>query len=295
MALDMSNAGSSTKYESKKPSCLNRSIVRDELPVEVVPGLFIGSIHCAFNEAALRGAGITHIVNAAGLPPTFPHLFSYLTINIRDKENANILSCIAASNKFIGSADHLSKTKNVLVHCSFGRSRSAALIVAFLMSFKNLSYSLAHSIVKKQRPVISINPGFEQQLRAYESAKNCIDMAHHLIVWSNIEEKTNRRNTKNNNASSTITDGDAIITLRRPGWKKAVTLPPFVALGLESIRNDVYSLPEKAIDIDEEHDERQEVSEEEKRRDDSKPPHEKIFLLGKRAGKRRKKKGAIQY
>ena len=73
----------------------------DNLPVEIVPGIFLGSVHAAFNQAGLQACNISHVVNIAGLPATFPKLFSYLTIDLRDKDYANLLSCIPASNIFI--------------------------------------------------------------------------------------------------------------------------------------------------------------------------------------------------
>ena len=86
----------------KKPLlALDPSVVQDNVPLEVVPRIFIGSIHAAFNQEALLEKGITHVLNASRIPATFPKHFTYLSIDIRDKDDANILSCIPASNIFI--------------------------------------------------------------------------------------------------------------------------------------------------------------------------------------------------
>ena len=45
--------------------------------------LYIGSIHAAFNLEKLRELGITHVLNASGLPATFPRSFTYLTVEVR--------------------------------------------------------------------------------------------------------------------------------------------------------------------------------------------------------------------
>lgn len=126
---------------SKKPTlALDSSIVQDNVPQEILPGIFIGSIHAAFNQEALLEHGITHILNASRIPATFPKQFTYLSIDIRDKEDANILSCIPASNIFIEAG---MDSGGVLVHCFGGRSRSAAFVVAFLMSSHEWTYEQA--------------------------------------------------------------------------------------------------------------------------------------------------------
>lgn len=40
---------------------LDASIVQDNIPVEIVPGVFIGSIHAAFNQEALLDFNVTHV------------------------------------------------------------------------------------------------------------------------------------------------------------------------------------------------------------------------------------------
>ena len=42
---------------------LESNLVQDNVPAEVVPGIFIGSIHAAFNHEALLELGITHVRN----------------------------------------------------------------------------------------------------------------------------------------------------------------------------------------------------------------------------------------
>lgn len=47
---------------SRKPDLsLDSSLVQDDLPLEVIPGIFLGSIHSAFNLEAINKANITHV------------------------------------------------------------------------------------------------------------------------------------------------------------------------------------------------------------------------------------------
>ena len=59
----------------------------------------------------------------------------------------------------------------VLVHCNAGVSRAAAIVIGFLMSSEEISFTSAFSLVKSARPSICPNAGFMEQLRAYQEGK----------------------------------------------------------------------------------------------------------------------------
>ncbi|KTG38377.1 hypothetical protein cypCar_00018056 [Cyprinus carpio] len=65
--------------------------------------------------------------------------------------------------------DTLKKLKGgvVLVHCNAGVSRSASVVIGFLMSQEKMSFDEAFSAVKTARPYIQPNPGFMSQLKKY--------------------------------------------------------------------------------------------------------------------------------
>jgi hypothetical protein len=56
----------------KKPAlALETEVVQDNMPAEVYPRIYMGSIHAAFNQEALLNMGITHVL--------FIYLFSHLS------------------------------------------------------------------------------------------------------------------------------------------------------------------------------------------------------------------------
>uniref|UniRef100_A0A6B2LMX6 protein-tyrosine-phosphatase n=1 Tax=Arcella intermedia TaxID=1963864 RepID=A0A6B2LMX6_9EUKA len=61
--------------------------------------------------------------------------------------------------------------QNALIHCGQGKSRSGAMLVAFLMAKMGLSYDEALAVAKSKRPIIKPNQGFEDQLRKFESSQ----------------------------------------------------------------------------------------------------------------------------
>mmetsp|Transcript_7480 Transcript_7480/g.8498 ORF Transcript_7480/g.8498 Transcript_7480/m.8498 type:complete len:80 (+) Transcript_7480:954-1193(+) len=56
----------------------------------------------------------------------------------------------------------------VFVHCAMGRSRSATLIMMYLMKKYNLSYQNTENLVKSRREEVEINCGFSSQLEDFE-------------------------------------------------------------------------------------------------------------------------------
>ncbi|RLN58373.1 hypothetical protein BBJ28_00014574 [Nothophytophthora sp. Chile5] len=162
---------------------LETSIVQDNVPVEIAAGLFVGSVHAAFNIEALKSNRISHVLNLAGNYATFPEDFTYLSLSIRDKEYASLLSCLPVAAVFIDAG---LKQGRVLVHCAGGRSRSPAVAMAFLMMTQQLPYKAISTHVKALRPVVSLNAGFEAQLKCLESAQGDVFLAHQQLLESRL-------------------------------------------------------------------------------------------------------------
>jgi hypothetical protein len=52
----------------------------------------------------------------------------------------------------------------VLVHCMAGMSRSASMVIAFVMKARRMPYDTALRFVKERRPICMPNPGFHKQV-----------------------------------------------------------------------------------------------------------------------------------
>ena len=62
----------------------------------------------------------------------------------------------------------LMENKSVLVHCAMGKSRSATIIIAYLMVTNRLSLKEAYDYVKEKRPQIAPNPSYIKDLIEFE-------------------------------------------------------------------------------------------------------------------------------
>lgn len=86
-------------------------------------------------------------------------------VGIRDHPNSNIQSFF--SDLIVLIDDFLNKSKKVLIHCRAGVSRSASVVIAYIMYSYNLDYKSAYIFVKNQRDVVKPNKGFLTQLSEF--------------------------------------------------------------------------------------------------------------------------------
>lgn len=137
---------------------------------QVLPRLYISDDIIARNKSMLVKYKITHILNlTTNIPNKFEPDITYLKIIIFDFETQNISQYFSESFEFIENALKQDEQNRVLVHCNAGISRSASFVIAYLLQkrvFKR--YKDAYNHLKKARPVIEPNRGFEKQLINFE-------------------------------------------------------------------------------------------------------------------------------
>lgn len=112
---------------------------------EIIPGLFLGPHSAAMKSHldTLINSGITHIIcvrqdiEAAFIRPHFIDKFKYLTLDIADSVNENIIPHFTKVKEFIEEA--LLLGGKVLIHGNSGISRSATLVLAFIMEKYKMS------------------------------------------------------------------------------------------------------------------------------------------------------------
>ncbi|KAL5120513.1 tyrosine protein phosphatase yvh1 [Pleosporales sp. CAS-2024a] len=139
--------------------------------IDKVPGhlqLYIGGIFTLRRRAALQQAKITHVLSVLRSPldqDLFSPFEKHMVVDVDDVEDENLLQHFPATNHFIKHA--LDGGGRVLVHCAMGKSRSATVVVAYLMQEHNISPSEALSHLRQVRSICDPNPGFMKQLELY--------------------------------------------------------------------------------------------------------------------------------
>lgn len=136
---------------------------------QIIENLFLGDMFDAHDDFFLKKNNITHILNCANeLKPNKEtyisnNLKGYYKINLIDKPEAK-----HASDYIIEGASKihswLEKGHIVHVHCAAGVSRSASVVIAYLIIYKNLKFGEAYAYVKDKRDIIEPNEGFKKIL-----------------------------------------------------------------------------------------------------------------------------------
>eukprot|EP00906_Rhabdomonas_costata_P031118 RCo043976 len=141
---------------------------------EILPGkLYLGNVEGASSAAKLNALGITHVVNAAlDLPNFFSGRLAYFNCNLRDDFYERIQ--FDGPLQFIHNALHQGGV--VLVHCRVGASRSAAIVVAYLMVYHRLTLKEILGKLERRRPCVDPNGNYMfqlMQLQARMQSQGC--------------------------------------------------------------------------------------------------------------------------
>ncbi|XP_051003737.1 serine/threonine/tyrosine-interacting-like protein 2 [Acomys russatus] len=155
---------------------LQRTLIQDrqEAPRnevdEVWPNVFIAEKSVAVNKGRLKRLGITHILNAAHGTGVYTGSefytgleIQYLGVEVDDFPEVDISQHFRKAAEFLDEA-LLTYRGKVLVSSEMGISRSAVLVVAYLMIFHSMAILEALMTVRRKRAIYP-NDGFLKQLR----------------------------------------------------------------------------------------------------------------------------------
>ncbi|NXA14354.1 DS13B phosphatase, partial [Sapayoa aenigma] len=170
-----SSLTSNASYETPELSDLQRLLWfrggSDNHVDQVWPNIYLGDAWAARSKTTLQSLNITHILNAADGPYSintgakyYEDLqIEYYGVEAFDDPSFDLSIFFYDAANFIGKALNSSGGK-VFVHCAMGVSRSATLVLAFLMIHENMTLVDALKTVGAHRDICP-NSGFLSQLR----------------------------------------------------------------------------------------------------------------------------------
>lgn len=131
---------------------------------------FAGSQEIAQDLHSMERANITHILNVTPeVNSFFPDKFVYKQIPIPDLPSADITKYFQECFDFIDEARGSTGTDGVvLVHCYYGASRSATVVIAYLIKYERMRFREALEYLQILRPDTKPNDGFQKQLKDFE-------------------------------------------------------------------------------------------------------------------------------
>jgi len=141
----------------------------------VESNLYLGNIIDATSQDKLTKHAITHILPVGSSNhPLYNSAVKKMKdviyypkyINITDFQTENILEHLPDAVRFIDES--IANGGNILVHCAAGVSRSATVVIAYLMWKNKWERSKAEQFVRSHRHIICPNYGFKEQLVMFE-------------------------------------------------------------------------------------------------------------------------------
>ena len=129
----------------------------------ICDNIYLGDKYAARDESYLIKKNIDTVVNCAeSVNSTYKEL-KFLELKMYDKSKQKLFPKLEIAYKFIKK----NSKNNILIHCKNGKSRSAALVVFYLMKEKGWDYDTCISYIRKRRSVAKPNSGFKKQLKEY--------------------------------------------------------------------------------------------------------------------------------
>ncbi|XP_035264011.1 hornerin-like [Anguilla anguilla] len=139
----------------------------------ILPFLFLGNERDAQDLELLLRLNIGFVVNVTTHLPLYhlaTGLVRYKRLPATDSSKQNLRQYFEEVFEFIEEAHQ--SGRGVLVHCQAGVSRSATIVIAYLMKHTLMTMTDAYKYVKSRRPVVSPNLNFMGQLLEFERDLN---------------------------------------------------------------------------------------------------------------------------
>jgi len=135
--------------------------------------VYIGNSNSAQDWDWLKSQRITCIVNTA---EEIPNYFSdqglrYLNLSLKDNPTPggeDLFQVLERTYRYIAGVIKFDPNTKILVHCHMGKSRSASIVIYYLMRSRGWGYDEALEFAKSKRPIVAPNMWYAKQLRDAE-------------------------------------------------------------------------------------------------------------------------------
>ncbi len=131
--------------------------------------ILLGNACNARDFYKLSDENVGLIVNCTkDIPDYFEDHFEYERVDVKDINEANILPHLNRLSDRMNEYHEKNPDKKILVHCFMGSSRSATIVIAYLMKYRGMRRRDALNFCKDKRDLVNINTDFFAQLLEFE-------------------------------------------------------------------------------------------------------------------------------
>lgn len=133
---------------------------------EIINNLYLGSSFNAYSINELADKNINVIINVTEEIDNFHENnldITYYRFPIKDNNHDDIRPILEQTYNIIDH--HLNNGDSILVHCYMGASRSAAVVINYLMRKNKISYEHAYEAVSSKRPLVNLSEKFDEILK----------------------------------------------------------------------------------------------------------------------------------
>lgn len=143
----------------------NPSPTSDDSLSEILPNFFLTSL-IGVNKTNLEKNGIFNVISVINYDIKFPLEFKHLHFSLADSPEVDISQIFSETFDFIDAC--LTSNQKIVVHCQAGISRSASVVIAYVMRKQKMTFDTAYKVVKSKRSIINPNFSFCCALKKFE-------------------------------------------------------------------------------------------------------------------------------
>lgn len=136
-------------------------------PTHIIDNIYLGSAFNAASYYTLKELNIKKVVNVTQeISQYYADDFEYKTYKLYDNNLDDITNFLEDAYNYITMTDD-----NILVHCYMGSSRSATIVVYYLMKKYNMSLEESIEYVKTRRNIVNLTTKFKEELNIVGNQK----------------------------------------------------------------------------------------------------------------------------
>ena len=141
-------------------------------PTHIIDNLYLGSAYNAASYDVLNKHNIKIIMNMTKeISNYYPDDFTYIHYGLNDDNNERIIQYLESSYQDILN----NPNDNILIHCYMGASRSASIVIYYLVVKRNMTFDNAIEFIKEKRPIVNLTFRLTKDLAESISEKEFVN------------------------------------------------------------------------------------------------------------------------